>query len=109
MIEQNDPQAHTQQSTQADVQEAAKDKKDAKQLQSAHEWLTEAAETLGLDPKDATVLTREILDLTRDVARNRSRPAGPLTSFLAGLAANDIDEARENIAKLRRSIAEGRD
>lgn len=93
--------------TAADVQKAATDKKDAERLQSAHEWLTEAARVLGLDEKEATVLTRELLDLTKDVAHNRSRPAAPLTSFLVGLAAGDIEEARENIAKLQRAIAAG--
>ena len=35
-------------------------------IQSAHEWLEEAARLLGLDPQEATALTREILDLTKD-------------------------------------------
>ena len=29
-------------------------------IQSAHEWLEEAARHLGLDPQEATALTREI-------------------------------------------------
>ncbi|MDV2418361.1 DUF6457 domain-containing protein [Corynebacterium tuberculostearicum] len=69
--------------------------------QSAHEWLEEAARLLGLDPQEATALTREILDLTKDVAHNRSRPAAPLTAFLVGLASSNVDEARSNIDALK--------
>ena len=70
-------------------------------IQSAHEWLEEAARLLGLDPQEATALTREILDLTKDVAHNRSRPAAPLTAFLVGLASSNVDEARSNIDVLK--------
>lgn len=70
-------------------------------IQSAHEWLEEAARLLGLDPQEATALTREILDLTKDVAHNRSRPAAPLTAFLVGLASSNVDEARSNIDILK--------
>ena len=70
-------------------------------IQSAHEWLEEAARLLGLDPHEATALTRAILDLTKDVAHNRSRPAAPLTAFLVGLASSNVDEARSNIDALK--------
>ena len=73
-------------------------------IQSAHEWLEEAARHLGLDPQEATALTREILDLTKDVAHNRSRPAAPLTAFVVGLASKDVEEARANIAKLKEAV-----
>lgn len=75
-------------------------------MQSAHAWLVEAAGYLGLDKADATALTKELLDLTADVAHNRSRPAAPLTAFLVGLASQDTDEARQHIEKLRAQIAE---
>ena len=73
---------------------------DDKAVQTAHEWLTDAARELGLPPEDATRHIRALLDLTRDVAHNRSRPAAPLTSFLVGLASNTPDEVEENIEKL---------
>ncbi|MGV0325878.1 DUF6457 domain-containing protein [Corynebacterium confusum] len=73
-------------------------------VQSAHEWLEEAARHLHLDPKEATALIREILDLTKDVAHNRSRPAAPLTAFLVGLASSDVDEARSNIDTLKQVL-----
>ncbi|EFQ81192.1 hypothetical protein HMPREF0305_10819 [Corynebacterium pseudogenitalium ATCC 33035] len=73
-------------------------------IQSAHEWLEEAARHLGLDPQEATALTREILDLTKDVAHNRSRPAAPLTAFLVGLASSNVEEARSNIDVLKQEL-----
>ena len=73
-------------------------------IQTAHEWLEEAATTLGLDPHDATALVRELLDLTKDVAHNRSRPAAPLTAFLVGLASGNVEEARSNIDALKQVL-----
>ncbi len=73
-------------------------------IQSAHQWLEEAAELLGVDKHDATALVRELLDLTKDVAHNRARPAAPLTAYLVGLASQDTQEARANIVKLKAAI-----
>ncbi|GAB3804207.1 NTP transferase domain-containing protein [Humibacter antri] len=47
-------------------------------------WVTELAEALGLDP--SLVPTGQLLDLTRDAAHGVMRPAGPLTTYLVGLA-----------------------
>lgn len=47
-------------------------------------WVTELAEALGLDPSQ--VPTGQLLDLTRDAAHGVMRPAGPLTTYLVGLA-----------------------
>ena len=63
-------------------------------------WLVEAANALGLPPEDATRHIRALLDLTRDVAHNRSRPAAPLTAFLVGLASGTPAEVEANIDKL---------
>jgi hypothetical protein len=48
-------------------------------------WIGELCAALGLDPSivDRTML----LDLARDCAHNVARPAAPLTTFVAGLAA----------------------
>ena len=73
-------------------------------IQTAHEWLEEVATTLDLDPHDATALVRELLDLTKDVAHNRSRPAAPLTAFLVGLASGNAEEARSNIDTLKQVL-----
>ncbi|MCP3424580.1 DUF6457 domain-containing protein [Rothia sp. AR01] len=48
------------------------------------EWVADVAPVLGVDPAD--VPTRMLLDLTRDVAHTVTRPAGPVTTYLIGLA-----------------------
>lgn len=73
-------------------------------IQTAHAWLVDAAEALGLDPDDATSLIRELLDLTKDVAHLRSRPAAPLTAYVVGLASSSPAEAREHIATLKAKL-----
>lgn len=47
-------------------------------------WVAELAPALGLDA--TTVPTGLLLDLTRDAAHGVTRPAGPLTTYLVGLA-----------------------
>lgn len=73
-------------------------------IESAHEWLVHAADILGLDKAEATALTRELLELTKEVAHNRSRPAAPLTAYLVGLASANGAEAREGIGKLMEAL-----
>ncbi|WP_166980548.1 DUF6457 domain-containing protein [Paramicrobacterium fandaimingii] len=48
------------------------------------EWTTELATALGIDA--STVPTSELLDLTRDVAHGITRPAGPVSTYLVGIA-----------------------
>jgi molybdopterin-guanine dinucleotide biosynthesis protein A len=48
------------------------------------DWVTELAEALGLDAPAVPVGL--LLDLTRDAAHGVARPAGPLTTYLVGLA-----------------------
>ena len=73
-------------------------------IRTAHEWREEAAELVGVSPADATALIKELLDLTKDVAHTKSRPAAPLTAYLVGLAAQDVDEARAHIATLKKAL-----
>ncbi|MDO5032334.1 DUF6457 domain-containing protein [Corynebacterium sp.] len=73
-------------------------------IRTAHQWLEEAAEILGVEPAEATALIRELLDLTKDVAHTQSRPAAPLTAYLVGLASQDSDSARESITKLKEAL-----
>ncbi|PFG30570.1 DUF6457 domain-containing protein [Paramicrobacterium agarici] len=57
-------------------------------------WVAELASELGIDVTE--VPTGALLDLTRDVAHGVTRPAGPLTTFLVGMATargTDIDAA----------------
>ena len=65
-------------------------------------WLAEVGEALGVDPGSVDVSA--LLDLTRDVAHSVARPAGPLTTFLVGLAVGrhglDRAEAIARVAEL---------
>ncbi|AWB85057.1 hypothetical protein C3E79_05065 [Corynebacterium liangguodongii] len=56
-------------------------------MRSAHEWLSRVVELLKLPAGVERSSVGPILDLTKDVAHNRSRPAAPVTAFLVGLAA----------------------
>lgn len=78
--------------------------KDAQAIREAEEWLKEATTLLDLPEETATALTDELLELTKEVAHNRSRPGAPLTAFLVGLASKDIDEARDYIVKIKGAI-----
>lgn len=82
------------------MSESNDDNKDDKAVQTAHEWLVEASQVLGLPAEDATHHIKQLLDLARDVAHNRSRPAAPLTAFLVGLASSSPEEVTANINKL---------
>lgn len=57
------------------------------EMQSAHAWLEEVADLLGLDRQESRSYVGDVLKLTSAVAHNRSRPAAPVTAFLIGLAA----------------------
>jgi hypothetical protein len=48
-------------------------------------WVVTVAEALGVDPAGITV--DEVLDLASVAAHSVVRPAAPLTTFVAGLAA----------------------
>ena len=48
-------------------------------------WMSAARRELGI--ADDEIPTEELLDLARVAAHNVARPAAPLTTFLAGLAA----------------------
>ncbi|WP_285727192.1 NTP transferase domain-containing protein [Psychromicrobium xiongbiense] len=47
-------------------------------------WIEDLAPALGLDP--AAVPAQMLLDVTRDAAHTVTRPAGPITTYLMGLA-----------------------
>jgi hypothetical protein len=68
-------------------------------------WVRELASALDLDPD---LVGRDlVLDLARDAAHGVARPAAPLTTFLAGLAAgrngatpDAIEDAAEVVRRL---------
>lgn len=64
-------------------------------------WSAELAPLLGLE--DVEVPTALLLDVTRDVAHQVLRPAGPITTYLIGLAvANGMsaEDAAERVREL---------
>lgn len=73
-------------------------------------WLAEVAAALDIDA--STVQVTELLDVTRDVARGVARPAGPLTTFLIGVAVGqhgaDPRHAISQVAALAAARARGR-
>ena len=56
-------------------------------MSTLDDWITEATDSLGLPPDSLPHDLRDsLLDLTRTVAHDVARIAGPLTTFLLGLA-----------------------
>lgn len=62
-------------------------------------WSSELAALLGLD--DAQIPTDLLLDVTRDVAHQILRPAGPITTYLIGLAVANGMSAEDAAARVR--------
>ena len=66
---------------------------------SLDDWMATVAAELGLDDLDVDV--EQVLDLAADAAHAVVRPAAPLTTFVAGLAAGraggSADDVREAI------------
>lgn len=65
-------------------------------------WVAQLAPALGLDA--AEVPTSLLLDLTRDAAHGVTRPAGPLTTYLVGLAVARGATAEDAAATTRQLI-----
>lgn len=76
---------------------------------TAHAWLDEVSQQLDLDPATIRTLAKPLLDLTRDVAHNRSRPAAPLTAFLVGLAARTDEDPQVIAARIEKLSAVARE
>lgn len=57
------------------------------EMMKAHEWLAHVGQLLDLPGELPRDYVKPILDLTKDVAHNRSRPSTPVTAFLVGVAA----------------------
>ncbi|HIW92182.1 MAG TPA: hypothetical protein H9870_11035 [Candidatus Corynebacterium avicola] len=77
-------------------------------MRSAHAWLTQVAEELGLPEDVVRASVKDVLDLTSAVAHNRSRPAAPVTAFLIGLAAGQAAEntSSDNLSAASKPLIE---
>lgn len=67
-------------------------------------WVAELAAALGLDEPD--VPTALLLDLTREAAHAITRPAGPLTTYLVGLAVARGMSPADAAEATRRALAD---
>ena len=66
-------------------------------------WITQLAAELGVDPP---VEIADLLDATRNIAHNVSRPAAPLSLYVLGLAAaSGVDQA-ELVARVDAHVEE---
>lgn len=61
------------------------------------QWITQLAAEVGVDPP---VEVTDLLDATRNIAHNVSRPAAPLSLYVLGLAAGAGMDKAELIAKV---------
>jgi len=70
-------------------------------------WVKSLSESLGLDGDQHPIGL--LLDLTRDAAHGVVRPAGPLTTYLVGLAVAQGMTVEDAAARTRATIAEWAD
>lgn len=61
------------------------------------QWITQLAAEVGVDPPGEVT---DLLDATRNIAHNVSRPAAPLSLYVLGLAAGAGMDKAELIAKV---------
>lgn len=67
------------------------------------QWIDELGAALGLD--SSAVPTALLLNVTRDVAHGVTRPAGPITTYLIGLAVAGGMDPQEATARARALVA----
>ena len=83
-----------------------KRKDDPEKMAKMAAWLQAVNRELKLPEGTIAPVQEELLNLISDVAHGPSRPGAPLTAFLVGFAASgDIQQAGENVAKLRALVA----
>lgn len=67
-------------------------------------WVRSAAADLGLDPDEVPIGL--LLDVTRETAHDVMRPAGPVTTFLIGLAVGRGASIDDSVSTVRARIAD---
>lgn len=75
-----------------------------REMATAHQWLTSVAREFELDEEIVRRLAGPLLDLTREVAHQRSRPAAPLTAFLVGLASQGRQDADQVVMDVEKRV-----
>lgn len=80
---------------------------DPEAIAAMHRWLEQASRALGVPASTVTDHEGALLALTSAVAHGPSRPAAPLTAFLAGYAAasqgRDADDVARQLTELARA------
>jgi len=79
-------------------------------MSTMEDWTDAVCRELGIeDAVDRATITREVLDVARDVAHGVARPAAPLTTFLLGVAVgrSASPTATADLAGLVSRLAEG--
>lgn len=75
-------------------------------MSASDDWLTDAAAALSLPPGLITDEVRaDLLDLTRDIAHNVARIAGPLTCYLVGMAVVNGADPSAAVDQLQKLVA----
>ncbi len=75
-------------------------------MSTLDDWLADASDALSLPPGLVTEKVRDdLLDLTRDIAHNVARIAGPLTCYLVGMAVVNGSDPSVAVAQLQAMIA----
>ena len=70
-----------------------------------HAWADAVCAELDIaDAVDRDALTRQVLDLARDVAHAVDRPAAPLTAYLLGVAAARADDPIAAVPELAERV-----
>ena len=76
-------------------------------MSTLDDWVQRACTALDLRPDSLPIdLRNDLLDLTRDVAHGVTRVAGPVTTYLAGVAVGRGEPPGTAIASLRAALAE---
>jgi hypothetical protein len=74
-------------------------------MSTLDDWLADASEALSLPPGLVSDQVRDdLLDLTRDIAHNVARIAGPLTCYLVGMAVVNGADPADAVVRLQQLI-----
>lgn len=71
---------------------SSKPKDDPKEMEELENWLLAVANEIGVDPSSLPEVQPAMLDLVRAIAHGPTRPGGPMTCYLIGLAAVQQDK-----------------
>lgn len=74
------------------VSMSSRPKDDPKEMAELEAWLLAVANEIGVDPSSLPEVQPRMLDLVREIAHGPTRPGGPMTCYLIGLASVQQDK-----------------